>query len=99
MEIRSFTEGAFMAATEYLEQRTATVFEYEVFGNEEDGYEVNNVSQIISFEIQDDESWDSILRKAGARDGIVVDHCASSDSWIELIDEETDIPVGRIVLE
>ena len=79
---------------------------YDVLGNEEDGYEVNNLSTCVtSIEIADDATDADIinylksvnfLNEKATTETVELD---GYDFYIELTEKETGYPLGRLVRE
>lgn len=79
---------------------------YDVLGNEEDGYEVNNVNTVVTgIEITDDATDTDIinylksinfLSENATTETVELD---GDDFYIELTEKETGYPLGRLEKE
>lgn len=79
---------------------------YDVLGNEEDGYEVNNVNTVVTgIEITDDATDTDIinylksinfLSENATTETVELD---GDDFYIELTERETGYPLGRLERE
>lgn len=79
---------------------------YDVLGNEEDGYEVNNVNTVVTgIEITDDATDTDIinylksinfLSENATTETVELD---GDDFYIELTEKETGYPLGRLERE
>jgi hypothetical protein len=80
-----------------------TVWSYDVWGNDEDGYTVNDRSEIGSGEVSDnvtDDEIREIIRDNFDETRVCIDHGISDDHNIEIVLEEDEYyPVGQIVIE
>jgi hypothetical protein len=83
------------------------IWSYDTWGNEEDGYTVNDRCRITTLE-QDhaptDEEINTIIEEyfGTEKDGVSVDGGIGDDMHYEIIlddDENTDYPLGQILIE
>lgn len=73
------------------------LIEYEVWGNDEDGYEVND-AHTIEKEIYIDEDWsdEKILETIEAWENVEIDNNGSSTDAFYLIDKRNGKPLGEL---
>jgi len=79
------------------------VWNYDVWGNDEDGFTVNDRNEIGSVDLPDDPTDAQILEAISEywdTDRLTIDDSADfGDGVIEIIVEETEEPVGQLVRE
>lgn len=79
----------------------ATLYTYETWYSDEDGYHVNDVFRQDSIELDLDEPGDLsewVLFWVKADKWADIDHAVGDDYWYELIDTRDDKPLGRVVI-
>lgn len=70
---------------------------YDVLGNEEDGYEVNNLCTCTTgIEIADDVKSINFLSEKATTETVELE---GDNFYIELTEKETGYPLGRLVRE
>lgn len=71
------------------------LYDYEVYGDAETGYEVNDVfGTEFYYELSGDESFAEIAKMVDIREDIELDNDVSNDMHFEFIEKETGKPIG-----
>lgn len=72
------------------------LFEYDVWGNAKEGFQVNDFFRVGEYELSGDEKESEILELIEAKKGVVIDHTQSSDTYIEFVDRKNGKPCGSL---
>jgi len=73
------------------------LFDYDVLGNEEEGFEINDVyAHDLWVTLQGNESDKEIIQLIHNGDDIEIDHNCSDDETIEFVLRCNGKPVGRL---
>lgn len=74
------------------------LIQYEVWGNEEDGFEVNNLFKIGEYEVLPHYNYQQILSLINAKSNVTIDENLSCGMNYYFIDCDNGKPLGELRL-